>query len=829
MKLKSENRNLEMSGFDNDVSTFKIKASGKAFKILSSNLYTDKILAVIRELGCNAYDAQISAGTSNKPFDVHLPNSFEPHFSIRDYGVGLSEHDIMNLYTTYFESTKSNDNDVVGCLGLGSKSPFAYVDQFTVTSFFAHEKKVYTVFMAQNGTPSIIKVSEELTTEPNGLEIHMMVNQNDFRAFAGKAQHIFKRFPVLPRITGNKDCKLQQLVHGRVGATYKVRNKLQNDHYNETYSGAYAVQGVVGYPIIYSKIDKFNLTDRQKSILKDLPIDIDFPIGELDIAPSREELSYDTLTQSNIYKALVKVEKELNTLLQMHLKPAKTEWEARKLWGDFFSKPFYRSSSGLDTDRFPIELGYIFGKELPWNGKKISSDQIRDINLNDEVLVDVTTPDGKQQKVKKDQPWGTRSYFGASKFKNSKITSPDTSDTKYITVDTNDIVVVCDKNRNPRGMMNILLHNYKDANSDVQLFKIDMTRLPELIKKLGDSTDIVKFDDLAVPVVELVDPITKVKKEVRRAFSIVAPRPAYEPSYCPHFNYTEIDLDLASAEGYYIVFYNGVPVAKGQEFVESNPKTEPELVNLIKFATRWGLFTDDNGAEIKFYGVNFTHRKSIKKNPKLINIYDFLEKKFKDFIETNLVKDNVNSYYTYLDILDSEESRSDVFDMLIHQESSFRSFAKSLVGGGSFSTEINNIYTFIDSIDKFYNELGEPIAKVRFGEAGNSPKNRKIYLDIMFNLLEQVLNLKPSYVISKTDELVTPFSTLEEKYPLLFKLLLEHSYKPDWRCSNPTVELNKVQLDGYVKLCNAAPDVAKQTTTRIKKLKTKTKTESTTK
>ena len=37
---------------------FTIAASAKAFKILSSNLYQNKIRAIVRELSCNAFDAQ---------------------------------------------------------------------------------------------------------------------------------------------------------------------------------------------------------------------------------------------------------------------------------------------------------------------------------------------------------------------------------------------------------------------------------------------------------------------------------------------------------------------------------------------------------------------------------------------------------------------------------------------------------------------------------------------------------------------------------------------------------------------------------------------------
>ena len=47
----------------------------------------------------------------------------------------MEHEDCMVLYTTYFRSTRNNSNDSVGCLGLGSKAPFAYTDSFTVEAY----------------------------------------------------------------------------------------------------------------------------------------------------------------------------------------------------------------------------------------------------------------------------------------------------------------------------------------------------------------------------------------------------------------------------------------------------------------------------------------------------------------------------------------------------------------------------------------------------------------------------------------------------------------------------------------------------------------------
>ena len=92
---------------------FTIAATSESFAILSNGLYSDKITAVLRELGTNATDAHVMAGAT-KPFHVHLPTNSECWFSLRDYGTGLSYDEVMDpddgIYTTYFASNKSVSN-----------------------------------------------------------------------------------------------------------------------------------------------------------------------------------------------------------------------------------------------------------------------------------------------------------------------------------------------------------------------------------------------------------------------------------------------------------------------------------------------------------------------------------------------------------------------------------------------------------------------------------------------------------------------------------------------------------------------------------------------
>ena len=152
---------------------FGIKKEGLAhiFNVLRNQLYTDKILAVVREYSCNAVDAHIEAGKNEEPIVVTLPNRMSPNFKVRDYGLGLSEQDIQDVYANYGESTKRNTNSQIGQLGLGCKSAFAYGDNFVINSYQSGVKTSYNAFIDPSQIGQISKMSSEKTTEADGIEI----------------------------------------------------------------------------------------------------------------------------------------------------------------------------------------------------------------------------------------------------------------------------------------------------------------------------------------------------------------------------------------------------------------------------------------------------------------------------------------------------------------------------------------------------------------------------------------------------------------------------------------------------------------------------------
>lgn len=152
--------------------------------ILSSTLYTHPQLAVVREIICNAWDAHIAAGKTDTPIQITLT---EDTLTVRDYGFGIAHAEIGPIYGVYGNSTKRGDSKSTGGFGLGSKAPFAYTDNFEVTSHHLGVKTIYRVSkssMEKGGKPSINKIVS-LPTDETGIAVSFGIQKGHAERFRG--------------------------------------------------------------------------------------------------------------------------------------------------------------------------------------------------------------------------------------------------------------------------------------------------------------------------------------------------------------------------------------------------------------------------------------------------------------------------------------------------------------------------------------------------------------------------------------------------------------------------------------------------------------------
>lgn len=321
MKLHTSTNTITKS--ENFVeSNYSIDATAKAFAILSDGLYSNKILAVVRELSTNAYDSHVAAGCPERAFDVHLPTALDNEFSIRDYGTGLSKEDCMSLYTTYFRSDKTDSNDAVGCLGLGSKSPFAYTDQFMVESFHNGNHMTFSAYKNENDEPVFALLSEQPTSDPNGLRVSFATEAGDTTNFKYEAQNVWKYFVATP----NTNIDVEVVSQGDAtmsGDDWQICNKA-----NRGYAKNELVMGQIGYELDADQFegDVYDLLWRGYGLI------IHANIGDVDITPSRESLSYNSRTKEFIHNKVKSILEEISTQTQQYIDDSPTLWDARLDW-----------------------------------------------------------------------------------------------------------------------------------------------------------------------------------------------------------------------------------------------------------------------------------------------------------------------------------------------------------------------------------------------------------------------------------------------------------------------------------------------------------------
>ncbi len=328
MKLPTSNAPVVVSG-GGDTSQFSIAVNAKAFRVLSDTLYQNKIGSTTRELCCNAKDSHVSAGKASEPFVVHIPDAYEPWFAVQDFGIGLSPSDIANVFTVYFQSTKDSSNETVGAFGLGAKTPFSYTDQFTVTSVYNGERRIYSAFINETGMPSIVEMSAGKTTDRNGVEIKMSVKREDFLKFKTEVAQQLRFFKVKPIIQNCPNFEWPALEKDYVIENSDVTIAKSTGYGNNKF---FIIQGEVGYPLDAAQISG-KITTENAELLRRLgynQVCLFFDIGQIGVTASREGVEYNAETIKNIDSKLTAARKKLEEYIKQQLVNCKTNWEKVK-------------------------------------------------------------------------------------------------------------------------------------------------------------------------------------------------------------------------------------------------------------------------------------------------------------------------------------------------------------------------------------------------------------------------------------------------------------------------------------------------------------------
>ncbi len=352
-KIPDNDIKTDSANFLNEVS-FGIGDIGLIFDILRNKMYKNPILAIAREVSCNARDAHREIGKSNVPIHITFPNAFSPEYRIQDFGPGITPDRMADVFVKYAASTKRNDALQQGLFGCGSKTPFSYTDTFSIITITSSIKRIYTAYIDESNIGKMALQSEQPTDECNGTTIVVPVSRNDFREFIDctiAATEYWDVKPILWGVTPLPQYKNVEIIHS--GTQWSLYKQTKYSYGN----AATALAIVDGIP--YS-IESSNFTDKSGKYINFLnnPFLLHFNIGEISLAASRDTIYYDDKTQKNILARLKVISEEMSETLKKKIETATIYRLALAI----------RDSISSELSMFRSEID-----KITWNGNKLKS------------------------------------------------------------------------------------------------------------------------------------------------------------------------------------------------------------------------------------------------------------------------------------------------------------------------------------------------------------------------------------------------------------------------------------------------------------------------
>lgn len=576
--------------------------------ILRNSMYSDKIKAVCREYMCNAADSHIAAGKPDLPIKVISPTALYPYFTVRDYGVGLTEEEVFDLFTSYGESTKRESNDYTGMLGIGSKSAFAYSDSFNVVSFKNGQKKSYTCYIDETEVGKVTLMSvEPCSDEDTGLEINVPVRGSDISSFSQRIKQVAKFFSVPPEVDG-------QIV---VGEELQEGIKLKYPFLVEENCGfllvpremyvhrtLWIVMGNVAYPVpdnflreSHSPLTSISVSDGR---YQGYDLAICVPIGAVEVSASRESLSMTRRSKDNLTNILQESYKYIKSKAIAELNKAQSPYQAMMLYGEYSRAGFLQSPHGIP--------------QVLWGPNKI--DLSKDIPLS--TMFAAGHDDYEPLVV------AHKNYNGNVRVANSLLHHNGINN--MIKQGRCEGLIINDLD-SPRYRVRLNAH-MESQPDNCEWF---LCSRPKNIAKLSEwfAGSVVLLSQIEIPEKAVEEEKEKVKRFSQRQ-AMFKFNPELEALW------EEADVDLDTTSGYYVPIHRFIPVAEDgtsswwdtkllslDELNDVYMKANQKHCTVLKLALEWAKEVGMNVDTL--YGVRCTKLEAVKGSENWKNFFSELQ------------------------------------------------------------------------------------------------------------------------------------------------------------------------------------------------------------
>lgn len=308
-----------LSNFEGETQSFKIDSEDPfIFNVLRKSMYSDPLKTVVQEILSNSRDSHRESNKANIPVEVTI-NQNEGYIVFTDFGVGISEDRMEQIFLWYGRSTKRNDNRQVGGFGLGCKSPFSLSDSFLITTKVDNHCYEYCAFIDESskGALKLIDKREMRPGESTGTEIRVPVGRNNCATAAQHVRDITQWWSPPAILHGFPKIKnIQPFLSGTgwVILSEETRNSINK------------------VPVcICDGIPFYNSPPSDKGISIPRNVILVFKTGEVQISANRESLYWSDITSDAFKNKIENFRKEYKVHLEKDLNNL-TEWEDKILY-----------------------------------------------------------------------------------------------------------------------------------------------------------------------------------------------------------------------------------------------------------------------------------------------------------------------------------------------------------------------------------------------------------------------------------------------------------------------------------------------------------------
>lgn len=293
MELTFPKTEVEASG-DIKTQMFALGDQRVIMNLLRSKLYSSPIRTICQEVMSNARDAHREVGKGTQPIEVTLPNGLDPTLRIQDFGPGITPDRMANVFVKYGNSTKRVDNLQTGGFGLGAKSPFSYVDSFTVITVTPEKGKMirreYIAYIDETQIGAMSLVKQAVTNDPQGTAILVPVKPGDFDKFRTAVHDVALYWEPRPIVHGDTSFAWDEIKYEfkdpngawAVCTTHDENPRVIVDGIQ------YRLQPELLYP---NEWGRWSSRSSETELLKS-GFRMFVPIGVLKVTASREDLDY---------------------------------------------------------------------------------------------------------------------------------------------------------------------------------------------------------------------------------------------------------------------------------------------------------------------------------------------------------------------------------------------------------------------------------------------------------------------------------------------------------------------------------------------------------